>query len=83
MKKLKIIFVSSAILLAAGSAWAGRCALCEYYTQYRDLNGYYVQAGTMGVNYICIDDANTCTYYRTFPTQPWQPCHEGTYYPLY
>jgi hypothetical protein len=83
MKKLKIILVSIAIFTAVGSAWASRCALCEYYTQYYLYNGTWQQAGTMGVNFICIDEFNTCTYYKPLPTSNYTPCHYGTYYPIY
>jgi hypothetical protein len=83
MKKIKIILISSAIFLAMGTAWASRCAACEYYVQYRDFNGVYMQAGQLGVNYICLDEINTCTYYRPSPTSNFVPCTWGTYYPLY
>ncbi|HEX6429378.1 MAG TPA: DUF6520 family protein [Niastella sp.] len=83
MKKIKIILVSSAIFLAIGGAMASKCALCEYYVQYRDFNGVYMQAGTLGINYYCSDEINTCTYYKPHPTSNYVPCQWGTYVPIY
>ncbi len=67
MKKLKIILVSLAIFTAIGTAWANKCALYEYYVQYYNFNGVYMQAGQMGVNYVCLDEAGYCTYYKPTP----------------
>lgn len=83
MKKLKLILVSSAIFIGVGSAWASRCALCEYYQQYYLLNGTYQQAGTLGVSYVCLDEFGTCTYYKPLPTSNYTPCQSGRYYPIY
>jgi hypothetical protein len=83
MKKLKIVLVSIAILTAIGSAWANHCAVCEYYTQYYLFNGTWQQAGTMGVNYICLDQVGTCTYYKPLPTSNYVACTYGIYYPIY
>jgi hypothetical protein len=83
MKKIKIILVSCAIFLAIGTSLASKCVICDYYQQYRLFNGVYVPAGTLGINYICVDEINTCTYYKPLPTSNYSPCQWGTYYPLY
>jgi hypothetical protein len=83
MKKLKLILVSCAIFLAIGTAYASRCALCEYYVQYYRYNGVYMQAGQLGVNYVCLDEGSICTYYKPLPTSNFVPCQWGTYFPLY
>jgi hypothetical protein len=85
MKKVRIILISCSIFFAIGTAVATKpkCALCEYYTQYRYINGIYMQAGTLGINYYCEDDATVCTYYKPTPTSPYLPCTEGAYTPIY
>jgi hypothetical protein len=85
MKKLRIILMSCTVLFAIGSAVATKpkCGLCELYTQYRYVNGIYMQAGTLGINYYCEeDDPAVCTYYKPTPTSGYLPCTWGAYTPL-
>jgi hypothetical protein len=86
MKKVKIILISCSIFFAIGTVVATdpkKCLLCEYYPQYRNFNGVYMNAGTLGIDYICTDEGTTCTYYKPWPSSPYTPCQPGTYLPLY
>lgn len=83
MKKMKIVFVSIAIVSGIGAALANRVkAPCEYTTQYRLYNGSYVLAGTYGLDYYCVGSLGVCTWYKPWPTSDWTPCRTGTYLPL-
>jgi hypothetical protein len=42
-----------------------------------------MQAGQLGVNYVCLDEGSICTYYKPLPTSNFVPCQWGTYFPLY
>jgi hypothetical protein len=81
MKKIKIAFISLAIAIGVGGAFATTNvkAPCEYMTNYVLINGSYVLAGTYGLDYICTGSLGVCTWYKPWPTSPWTPCRSGTY----
>jgi len=83
MKRLKLLLVSFAIILALGTALATRpCQSCIYSDQYRYNNGFFYDAGEFGYDYYCTQGGGTCTYYRPYPfTQPnlYLPCRSGIY----
>jgi hypothetical protein len=83
MKRIKLVLICIAIMLALGTAFATRpCQSCIYSDQYY-FNGYtYVYAGEFGYDYYCLQFGGTCTYYRPYPfTQPnyFLPCRTGVY----
>jgi hypothetical protein len=83
MKKLKVLFITTAIVLAIGSAFATRvCDACTYSTQYVFSMGAWQDAGEIGYDYACVGTIGFCTYYRPNPIfQPsyYAPCKEGRY----
>jgi hypothetical protein len=83
MKRIKLIMVSTSVVLALGTAFASHFkAPCELQMQYRLDNGSYVPAGTYGVHYICINTLGVCTWYKPWPSSDYMPCKEGAYYPI-
>ena len=80
MKKIKWTFMTLAIVLGIGGAFATAPRLpqdCQAATQYY-FNGNYVLAGKMGVDYICLTpSAQVCTYYKVGST--YTPCMNGSY----
>lgn len=83
MKRIKLVFVCTSVLLALGSALASNFkSPCEFSTQYRFYNGSYVYAGTYGVDYICTGTAGVCTWYKPWPAGDYIPCQAGTYVPI-
>jgi len=79
MKKIKWTFMTLAIVLGIGGAFATAPRQdCQGATQYRLSGGNYVLAGTLGVNYICFTpSAEICTYYKVGST--YTPCMNGIY----
>ena len=84
MKKWKVIFISVAIVVGIGGAFASnkKDGICVYYNQYRYFMGTYVDVGEEGVDYACVGGAGICTYYKPSPSSPWLPCHYGIFYNL-
>ncbi|MFL5747465.1 MAG: hypothetical protein ACJ751_22515 [Niastella sp.] len=86
MKKWKVIFISIAIVVGIGGAFAsnyGPCRICGYYDQYRFTNGSYVLIdGEQDVNYACVGGIGICTYYKPTLLSAYLPCHFGIYTPL-
>ncbi len=86
MKKVKLLFISSALLLAVGGALANKIhdQVCFGFDQYYLSGSAYYPAGIFGVTYVCLDyPIITCTYYRPNPiSQPnvYVPCLTGQYY---
>jgi len=80
MKKIKWTFMTLAIVLGIGGAFATAPRLpqdCQAATQYY-YNGTYVLAGKLGVNYICVTPSSSvCTYYKVGST--YTPCMTGVY----
>jgi len=86
MKKWKILFISIAIVVGIGGAFASNyktCDICVYYDQYWLHNGTYQYAGEEGVDYACVGTAGICTYYKPGMSSPWTYCQFGAFYPLY
>jgi hypothetical protein len=91
MKKFRTIVLATAILAGIGSSMAFKsyCWDCRYATQYVQKGGsggYFVPAGEEGIQYICIQAPQTCTYWN--PTSPGAPpmvgqantaCQQGYY----
>ena len=83
MKKLKLILTSSAILIAVVAAFALRETKqdCTSIQQYYFDGTSYKPAGKIGVDYLCITSADTCTYVQELDF--YMPCHTGgTYTPV-
>lgn len=87
IKKIKLAFIAAAIVLAVGGAYATKPALaCDTQPQYYYNGSGYVAAGTYGVNYFCISNPTTCTYYKPNPiSQPnvYAPCRTGSFSPVF
>jgi|GEM_PF-869122 len=85
MKKLKVLFISIAIVMGIGGAFASykQKVICEYYNQYRYTGGAWVQVvGQQGLDWDCVDGVGICTYYKPYPSSPFLPCHVGIFYSL-
>lgn len=85
MKRIRIICVSTAILLGVGGAWATRpCFNCELYQQYHFTGAGYDEVLDYGYDYYCQQFSGTCTYYRPNPFMPnyYAPCRQGIFTPL-
>lgn len=84
MKKWKVIFISIAIVVGIGGAFASnnRKDICSYYSQFRYTGGAWVNVGEEGVDYACVGGIGICTYYKPFPSSPYLPCHIGIFYSL-
>lgn len=79
MKKIKWTFMSLAILIAVGGAFATRPHWdCSQMTQYHLVGGTYVQAGVEGIDYICATGSEACTYYTSDGIHYFQ-CQVGSY----
>jgi hypothetical protein len=64
MKKIKMTFMTLAVLLSVGGAIAGRPKPLQTGLYY--YNGtQYLPAGTLGVNYVCESSPNVCTYTKS------------------
>ena len=80
MNKIKWTFLSLAILLSIGGAFATRP---QHKTNgmlfYWNGLGYIPVNGTIGQDYICEGDLNVCTYIFIPSTQTYQPYNTGNY----
>jgi hypothetical protein len=82
MRKIKIVLIALAIVLAVGGAFASRpCQSCVYAPQYYYSGGAYLYAGEFAYDYYCFNFGGTCTYYRPYANQPdyYVPCRSGVY----
>ena len=71
--------MTAAVALGIGGAFATRPHFdCSNMTQFYLQNGNYLQAGTVGVDYICITGSGTCTYY-TPDGLHYYTCELGTF----
>jgi len=79
MKKIKWTFMTLAIVLGIGGAFATRLHQdCQAATQYWYNGGTYVLAGRLGIDYICVTPSSSvCTYYKVATT--YTACMWGTY----
>lgn len=84
MKKIKFALVGTAIIggISAAIATTNFKAPCEFMTQYVNLNGEYVMAGTYGLDYFCVSSVGICTWYKPWPGSDWTPCRGGFYFPI-
>ena len=86
MKSIKMILMTTAIVLSAAAVIATKpCLECETATQYFFNGSTYVQAGTYGVTFDCVQSTGICTYYKPDPIgQPsvYAPCRFGLYIPF-
>ena len=84
MKRIKLILIGSAIVVAVASSFATtKYQTCQYYPQYRFINNTYQPAGQEGTDYLCWDIAGYCTYYKPGIASPYIPCKTGAYIPLH
>jgi len=81
MKKIKFMIMTLAIALSIGGAFATsprQSQDCSGATQYWFNGSTYLQAGKLGIDYICNTPSSaTCTYYKVGTT--YVPCMWGTY----
>lgn len=79
MRKMKIIMMSVAVVLAVGAAMATKAkALCSSQPQYYKVGNTYYPAGIEGYDYVCEwDHFGTCTYYYDPGSKTYQPCKAG------
>jgi len=79
MKKIKWTFMTLAIVLGIGGAFATRLRQnCLGATQYYYNGGGYILAGKIGIDYICVTPSSSiCTYYKVGTT--YTPCMNGIY----
>ena len=84
MKKWKVIFISIAIVVGIGGAFASNDlkSICYTYNQYRYTGGTWVDVGEEGVDYACTGGIGVCTYYKPTLLSAYLPCHLGVYVPL-
>ena len=64
MKKIKMTFMTLAILLSVGGAIASRPKPMQSGLYYYNGSGYF-PAGQLGVNYVCETSASVCTYTKS------------------
>jgi len=78
MKKIKLIIMTTAILVSIGGAFATRPHYnCTFSTQYFWNGSGYSPAGTFGINFICQTGANSCSY--TLVNGVYTQCRVGIY----
>jgi hypothetical protein len=83
MRKVKIILITVAVVVSIGGAFAAKQTGCEYSTQYVQSGSSYVEAGTYGIDFVCLDNPGICTYYKPNPlVEAYYPCRMGTYQSL-
>ncbi len=82
MKKVKLIFVATAILLSIGGAFATRSHVdCRFSQQFYWTSGGYVPAGQEGVNFVCMDAPEaTCTFVQS--GSQYVACRQGLFTPI-
>lgn len=78
MKKIKLIIMTLAVLISIGGAFATRPHYdCTFSTQYYWNGSAYLQAGVFGVNFICQESANSCSY--VLVNGVYTQCRVGTF----
>jgi hypothetical protein len=81
MKKIKWTIMTLAILLSIGGAFATRPHYdCTFNAQYHLTNTGFVSAGTFGVDFICIESSNVCSY--TLVNGQFVKCRAGDFVDL-
>lgn len=82
MRKLKIVLITSAVVISIGGAFAtSKQGSCVYATNYHLVSGGgYQPVGVLGVDYFCWNRPGTCTYYKPNPgVETYVPCRSGQY----
>lgn len=81
MKKIKLIVMSSALLLSIGGAVATRAANidCTNVQNYYLSGSTYAPTGVFGHDYIC-QEGTVCTYVQQGNT--YIMCRAGSYFPI-
>ncbi|MDF2189105.1 hypothetical protein [Paraflavitalea sp. CAU 1676] len=79
MRKIRIVTMSLAIMLAVGAAMATNSkAPCSSLPQYFKSGNNFYPAGIEGYDYVCEwDHFGTCTYYFDAATGTYKPCKAG------
>jgi hypothetical protein len=78
MKKVKLAFITMAILLSIGGAFATRSRVdCRFSPQFYKVNSSYVPAGQEGEDYLCQTGPGVCTYIKV--GNNWQACQTGIF----
>lgn len=79
MRKIRIVTMSLAIMLAVGAAMATNSkAPCSSLPQYFKSGNNFYPAGIEGYDYVCEwDHFGTCTYYLDAATGTYKPCKAG------
>ena len=78
MKKFKLAFIATAILLGIGGAFAGKLhSDCSQSPQYYLHGTGYSYAGILGYNYVCLNSPSVCTYYQS--GNSYIACQWGSY----
>jgi hypothetical protein len=78
MKKVKLVIISTAILLSVSGAFAtGLHYDCRFSPQFHMVGGGYLPAGQFGVDYTCQGSVGTCTFIKVGTN--YQACQAGVY----
>ena len=82
MRKIKLILLSSAVLLAAGAVMAttghSKKAACGNLPRYYKVGDKFYPAGIPNVDYVCEwDHWGTCTYYYDAAAGVYRDCEPG------
>jgi hypothetical protein len=78
MKKVKLVIISTAILLSVGGAFAtGLHFDCRLNPQFHMVGSGFLPAGQLGVDYLCQGSVGTCTYIKVGSN--YQACQTGVY----
>jgi hypothetical protein len=82
MKRIKLAFISFAVLFAVTAAIASRPKWdCTGVTNYYWNGTGYSLAGVFGADYFCASSSNPCTYFLL--GNSYQVCRTGTYTPMH
>jgi hypothetical protein len=80
MRKIRLILLSAAVLIAAGGvmATARPKAACDSLVQYYKYEDKFYVAGEYGVDFVCAwDHWGTCTYYYDAASGTYRDCRAG------
>jgi hypothetical protein len=85
MNKIKWTLIALAIIFIIGGAFATRShppKAVEAGLYYYNGSVYVPVTGNNGTGYICVGQANICTYFYNSSTQTYNPYNTGNYFPL-
>lgn len=80
MRKLRLILLATAVVIAVGGAMATKSAApCSSLPQFYKYGENYYPAGILGYDYQCQFDhfGGACTYYFDTATETYKPCKYG------